>query len=402
MTNKLILFVVLLNVKGFSQTISGKVQEDDKKVLPLVNVLLLKAKDSSLVKGTVTDASGSYTIENVHPGNYLLTASRVGYKQEYSLLFTVNEGKAGPKIPVITLSSVSKQLKEVTIIGKRPFVEQMIDRMVVNVANSIIASGSTALEVLEKAPGVIVDRQNDQISLRGKEGVIVQIDGKQTYLPMADVVALLRSMPSDNIDRIELITNPSAKYDAAGNSGIIDIRLKKNNNVGTNGSVSVAGGSGRFDREQASLQINHRTSKINLFGNYSANRGGNYWNFDLIRNQADGSQRNLIDQNSYIRFKNNGQNLKLGLDYFISKTTTIGFVWTGLWSNSREKSPAYAFFRREKAGPVYLHTLTDKTLSNNLSNHIGNINIQHLFAKNKACYQQILISGNSGVNLQTG
>jgi len=166
--------------------------------------------------------------------------------------------------------------------------------MVVNVANSIIASGSTALEVLEKAPGVTVDRQNDQISLRGKEGVIVQIDGKQTFLPMPDVVALLRNMPSDNIDRIELITNPSAKYDAAGNSGIIDIRLKKNNNIGTNGSVSVSAGSGRYARERGSLQINHRTSKINLFGNYSAYNDGGYFDFDITVTRVLGPNKILL------------------------------------------------------------------------------------------------------------
>src|SRR5207237_5476372 len=103
------------------------------------------------------------------------------------------------------------------------------------VAGSIIATGSTALEVLEKAPGVTVDRQNDNLQLRGKDGVIVQIDGKQTYLSMQDVVNMLRNMPSDNIEKIELITNPGARYDASGNSGIINIRLKKNNNVGTNG-----------------------------------------------------------------------------------------------------------------------------------------------------------------------
>ena len=151
------------------------------------------------------------------------------------------------EVVTFTLVDDVTQLGEVSITEKRPFVEQHMDRMVVNVANSIIASGSTALEVLEKAPGVTVDRQNGMLQLRGKDGVIVQLDGKQTYMSMADLVTLLRTMPSDNIDQIELITNPSAKYDAAGNSGIINIRLKKNNNEGTNGSLSLGIGSGRYE-----------------------------------------------------------------------------------------------------------------------------------------------------------
>ena len=381
LTNRLYLLMVLLNLNGYAQTITGKVQEADKKMLALVNVLLLKAKDSTLVKGTITDASGNYTISNVRPGTYLLRASRIGYSQEYSLAFTINAEKSDLVMPVLILSIQSRQLNEVTVAGKRPFLEQKIDRTVVNVANSIIASGGTALDILEKAPGITIDRQNDQISLRGKDGVIVQIDGRQTYLSMADVVAMLRSMPSDNIDRIELITNPSAKYDAAGNAGIIDIRLKKNNNVGTNGSLSVSTGSGRYHREQASLQINHRTRKINLFGNYSANLGGNYSDFDVRRIQADGAQRNFINSSSYIVFKNSGQNAKAGIDYFVNKTTTMGLVWTGSWNKSGERSPAHVFFRREETGPVYLQTLTDKRLSNKASNHVGNFNIQHTFPK---------------------
>ncbi|TDH23971.1 TonB-dependent receptor [Segetibacter sp. 3557_3] len=380
-TTRLYLFIVLLNLSGYAQTITGNVQEADKKMLTLVNVLLLKAKDSSLVKGTITDTSGNYTISNVRPGTYVLRASRIGYSQGYSLPFTINAEKSELVMPVLILSVQSGQLNEVTVAAKRPFLEQKIDRTVVNVAGSIIASGSTALDILEKAPGVTIDRQNDQISLRGKEGVIVQIDGRQTYLSMADVVAMLKSMSSDNIDRIELITNPSARYDAAGNAGIIDIRLKKNNNLGTNGLLSVSAGSGRYHREQASLQINHRTSKINLFGNFSANLGGNYSDFDVRRTQADGAQRNFINSSSYIIFKNSSQNTKAGLDYFVNKTTTMGLVWTGSWNEIGERSPAHVFFRREETGPVYLQTLTDKRQSSQASNHVGNFNIQHTFLK---------------------
>lgn len=378
-----ILWLICLRpLSAIGQTqLAGTVQTEKHQGIPFANVLLLQAKDSSLVKGMVTNQSGNYTLENIKEGHYLLMASMVGYKQSYSSHFAVTGSQPLLQMAPLIVYPQTQQLKQVTVQAIRPFIEQEIDRTVVNVSNSIIASGSTALEVLEKAPGVTIDRQNDDIQLKGKEGVIVQIDGKQTYLSTADVVALLRSTPSDNIDKIELITNPSAKYDAAGNSGIINIRMKKNNNIGTNGSLSIAGGSGRYDRERGSLQVNHRTYKLSLFGNYSANRGGNYWNFDVMRNQADGELRNLIKQDSYLRFRDNGQNTKAGIDYSISKNTTIGLVWTGFWSSHQEEGPASTFFRREEQGAVYMQTETDKTISNISNNQVGNINLQHRFGE---------------------
>lgn len=369
----LILFLFAFS-QNYSQSISGLVQENSKPV-SLVNVSLLKARDTSLVKAAVTDNDGHYIFENISPGSYMLGFSRIGYKQQFVSSVEFKQGSEKIELPVVTLTPSGGQLNEVMVTAKRPFVEQKIDRMVVNVANSIIASGSTALEVLEKAPGIIVDRQNEQIIFRGKEGVIVQIDGKQTYLAMSDLVAMLRSMSSDNIDRIELITNPSARYDAAGNSGIIDIRLKKNNNIGTNGATTIGAGTGRYGRQRGSLQLNHRTAKLNFFSSYSLNREGTYWNFDIEKVQPDGSQSNFIEQDSYIRFKNRGHNAKAGLDYFINKNTIIGVVWTGFWNTTREQSPAEARFRRKEQGPIYLETLTDKTLSNVQSNQLFNINL---------------------------
>ncbi|MBC7829664.1 MAG: TonB-dependent receptor [Chitinophagaceae bacterium] len=374
----ILLLLPFLYTEVYSQSLSGTVRGNEEPIA-VVNISLLKVKDSSLSRAAVTDSKGYYKIENVNPGTYLLSASKIGYNPQFLSGITINNSKDDIELPMLTLSRSATQLNEVIINGKRPFVEQRIDRLVVNVANSIIASGSTALEVLEKAPGIIIDRQNDQIIFRGKEGVIVQIDGKPTYLSMADLVSLLRSMPSDNIDRIELITNPSAKYDAAGNSGIIDIRLKKNNNMGTNGSLAIGLGTGRYVRQRGNIQLNHRSKKLNLFGNYSTNRDGSYWHFDIHKKMPDGAQQNFIEQDSYITFKMRGQNAKAGIDYFINKKTVIGIVWTGFWNRHFEKSPAEARFRREDKGNVYVETWTDKRLSNIQSNHLFNGNINHVF-----------------------
>jgi hypothetical protein len=364
-------------------SLHGIVTGISEQPLSGASVLLLNAKDSSLVKGTFTTQEGRYVFAQIPTGTYYLTYSHAAYNNVSGKVFQFR-GNEDLSLPAMKLLAADNTLKTVQVSAKKPFLEQRIDRTVVNVAGSIVASGSTALEVLERAPGVTVDRQNDQINLRGKDGVVVQIDGRQTYLPMADVVALLRSMPSDNIDRIELITNPSAKYDAAGNAGIIDIRLKKNNNVGTNGSLSLTGGTGRFDRERGSLQINHRTTKFNVFGNYGAYRGGTYWDFDITRSQSQGSEHNIIKSESYIKMRDNGQNGKVGLDYFISKNTTVGIVWTGFWNTFTESSPAHLLFRRQERAPVYLHTVSEKRIATTSSNQLGNFNVQHAFSKKGA------------------
>ena len=370
-------FLLVQTVNG--QSISGKVQEPSGIPLSFANVLLLSPSDSSLIKGAVTDTLGNFAIFNVPSGKYLISASMMGYKQVYLPPILV-EATSVEGI-TLQLQEDSQQLDEVMVIEKRPFVEQYIDKMVVNVSNSIIASGSTALEVLGKAPGVTIDRQTNAIRLRGKDGVIVQMDGKQTYLSMEDLVILLSTMSSDNIDQIELITNPSSKYDAAGNSGIINIKLLENNDIGTNGSVSLGVGSGRFDREMGSLQINHRAKKINIFGTYSANAGGAY--FDLygaqfIDNEA---QQNYADQETYIIFDTWGQNAKAGVDYFLGENTTIGVVWTGFWSDFGEDGTASSEFQKIK-GINYLEANTAKQISTVSTNHVANLNFQHTFGKN--------------------
>ncbi|HSJ68544.1 MAG TPA: outer membrane beta-barrel family protein, partial [Anditalea sp.] len=378
-----ILFLICscIAVSALGQNISGKILGPDSKPVVFANVLLLQPTDSALVKGTISDAEGIYRFDNVPEGNFLLSGYMMGYKRNY-LPIAIKKGDIDA--PLISLIEEVGILEEVVVETKRPLVEQDNYKTVVNVANSIIATGSTALEVLEKAPGVRVDRQNDGISLMGREQVIVQINGKQTYLSMSDVVALLRNMPSDNIDKIELVTNPTAKYDAEGNSGVINIVLQKNNNLGTNGSVSLTGGSGRYLRTNGSFQINHRTNKFNFFGNASALQNRFYWDFDLLRDQADGELRNIVTQLSYIRFLDKGQNAKAGVDYFLDDNTTIGIVWTGFGLNRFEDSPAHTAFRRSHESPVYFQQLTQKELSVQSQNHVANLNIQHNFKSHGA------------------
>ena len=174
-----------LSYSNYAQTfgdISGNIQQTTGESLPFANVLLLNAKDSSLVKGTISKENGNFVFEKTKFGSYLVMASMVGFKKTYSNIFTLSAENAVVKLGIIKVEPNSNQLNEVTVATKRPFIEQAIDRTIVNVANSIIGSGSTALEVLNKAPGITIDYIGEQIELRGKQGVMIQIDGKMTYL----------------------------------------------------------------------------------------------------------------------------------------------------------------------------------------------------------------------------
>ena len=364
-----------------AQQIRGVIQDSNANPVPFANILLLNPTDSALIKGAISDQNGQYNFEHVPSGIFVLSGYLIGYQKVY---LPIDVAGNQMEAPLIRLVEEIRGLDEVVVEATRPLIEQDNFRTLINVANSIIATGSTALEILEKAPGVSVDPQGNGISLMGRDRVIVQINGKQTYLPIADVISLLRSMPSDNIDQIELISSPSAKYDAEGNSGIINLIMGKNENAGTNGSMTIGGGSGFYQRGNGSIQLNHRNKKINLFGNYSANLGGFYNDFKLYREQTDGEEWNLVNQDSFIKVLNRGQNAKAGIDYFLTNRTTIGLVWNGIWANVDEDSPAYTSFRRQAAGPVYLQQLSYKTLLANTSNHLTNLNVQHKFGSNEA------------------
>ena len=223
--------------------ITGTVLDDKGTGMPFATVGLLKAKDSSLVKGAITNESGNYKLDRVAQGTYIIRVTVMGYAKASSKPVTITADATEISIPTIQLGNSNKTLKEVNVTVTKPLIERKLDRTIMNVENSVLAAGNSALEILEKAPGVTVDK-DDNISLKGKQGVTIMLDGKLTYLSSAQLATMLRSTDGNTIQSIEIITNPSAKYDASGNSGIINIKLKKNSQEGTNGSVTLSGGYG--------------------------------------------------------------------------------------------------------------------------------------------------------------
>ena len=241
----LLTFALMATMSSIGQNlrkIKGSVLDEKSNSIPFANVLLLKAKDSTLVKATTTDLEGNFSIEDYKDNQFLLKISMVGFKEFYSPKFIINIEKQGLDLGKVNILPSENLLGALNVTAKKPFIEQQLDKTVVNVENSIVASGNTLLEILEKSPGVVIDRQNNAIKLRNKDGVMVMIDGRRNFLSNEALIQFLTNLNSEQVASIEIITNPSSKYDAQGNSGIINIKLKKNLSFGTNGSLTISTG----------------------------------------------------------------------------------------------------------------------------------------------------------------
>lgn len=309
------------------KNISGEVKDNNKKPLSFVTVLLLRSTDSVLVKGDITNDNGEYKFEGIENGSYIISTSNIGFKKYYSPVIIINDDRQVVK-QSIELEVGNKSIKEVEITSKKPMIEVKADKIVFNVEQSINSTGMSALDLLRKSPGVRVDK-DDNIEMRGKSNVLVYIDGKPTYMGSKDLAAMLKNMQSNNIESIELISNPSAKYDASGNAGIINIKLKKNKKLGTNGSVTAGVAQGKYFKQNAGFNLNYRNKKVNLFGGYNITNGKeyNFQNFDRTQNAQhyDFKSENI----------NNGvsNTLKAGADYYINSKSVIGVMGNMMTNN---------------------------------------------------------------------
>jgi outer membrane receptor protein involved in Fe transport len=319
--------------------ITGIVKDASSKGIHSASVTLFKVKDSSLVKLAATNKNGEYAFLNIAGGKYFVTASNVGYNNASSANFEISSTNSKVNLPSLILNEQSKDLAGVTVTAKKPFIETKVDKTIVNVDAAPTNAGATALEVLEKSPGVTVDNDGN-ISLKGKSGVTIMIDGKLTYLSSADLAALLKNMPASALDQIEIMTNPSAKYDAEGNGGVINIKTKKGRMTGFNGSVMVGittsfykHGSALYvtPKTQNSINVNYRKKKFNFFASYNPNISQGKGNLTLNRKFFDqnGDVSSYSDVNTKFRFGNHNHSLKLGVDYFADKKNTYGVVFNG-------------------------------------------------------------------------
>ncbi|MEO7047964.1 MAG: carboxypeptidase regulatory-like domain-containing protein, partial [Ferruginibacter sp.] len=278
------LFAAFYCSNVFSQySISGKVVDAAAKPLVNANVLLLNPKDSSLVKGTVSNATGTFNFTGIGAGTYLVNTSNTGFKAKYISSVQLSANNTSVNLGSIALEPMETDLATVTLVSKKPMFEQKIDRMVVNVKNSITSAGSTVLDVLQKSPGVVVNKQSGTITMSGKSGVNVMINGKLNYMPADALVQMLNGMDANNVERIELITTPPAKYDAAGNAGYINIVLINSPDKGLNGSFAATLAAFKGSDPSSNINFNYRANKVNIYGSYSFSRLAQKQEFDFGR-----------------------------------------------------------------------------------------------------------------------
>ncbi len=319
------LFLLFLGISNlFSQTLSGIVTDPTGKPQEFATVLLMRAKDTALVKGAITDKDGRFELEKIAQGRYFTRVSMVGLKNNNSTAFDY-DGK-NLTLEKIPLSKLDNELKEVTVTAQKSLIEVQADKLIFNVEASPTNLGLNALELLRKSPGVSLD-QNDNVSLKGRQNVIVQINGKISPMSGQDLAQFLKGLNAADIETIEIISNPGAKYDAEGNAGIINIRLKKDKKLGTNGSVNVGLSQGLTPKGDASVSLNHRDKKVNVFGSASIYRGR--MNNTMHLDNQIGAKDAHFDQNSSSFWFGRSQNGRVGFDYSPNRKHTFGILATG-------------------------------------------------------------------------
>lgn len=302
--------------------VMGKVADKENKGLASATVSLLHAGDSSLVKADVSDSNGNFGISVVKGGSYLLSYSLTGYGQKYSAAFVLEEGQI-MTAKTVFLVIAAADLRAVTVILKKPLIEVKADKTVLNVENSINSTGSSAMELLQKSPGIQVDN-DDNITMKGKNGVRIYVDGKMMQLDNKELTAYLKSINSNDIEAIEMITNPGARYDASGNAGVINFRLKKNKKYGTNGNISMGFIQGATPKGNGAVNLNYRDKKLNVFANLSGSIGQNKKLFNLYRVQKD----TIYDEKTVFMADDKTVNARTGADLFIDRKNTMGVLAT--------------------------------------------------------------------------
>ncbi len=316
---KLVLSLLLAPLCGlYAQSVVGLVQDDVGNPIASATISIFSTLDTVKHQSVISNAAGKFSF-NLAQGDYILCATSVGYARTCSS--PVHLKSPNREQVSLILGRSSADLDDITVFTQKPLVEMMADKMVINVSGTLNSIGSSALEVLRKSPGVNVDNE-DNISLTGKNGVLLFVDGRMSPLTGPDLVNYLSSLQSAQLETIELITNPSARFEAAGNGGIINIRMKKNKAFGTNGTFNSGFATSRYSKYTTGFSVNHRNKKFNIFGSYYYATGKAFMRTNTYRKLAD----SVFNQYATRVFTDKPHNVQAGLDYFINGKTTIGVL----------------------------------------------------------------------------
>lgn len=352
---------------------------EKQEPLDFVSIRILHKADSTRVFSTVSDSTGKLPIPDLEKGEYLLCVSRVDYEPACQAL-TITESNSGPRIITVILQPTA-QLGTVTVTARKPPVQFLSDRTVVRVDASIMNAGTSALEVLERSPGITLDKDGN-ISLKGRDKVLVMIDNKPSYLSGAELTALLQGMSSNDIESIELIDNPPARYDAAGNGGIINIRLKKNRSRGFNGNLNLSAGQGIYPKSNNALSLNYYSGKINVYGSYSMTHNQNL--LDMYANRSyyaedDKTLLSTLEQPTFLKSTAQNHTARTGIDYSLNKRTSLGLALSGTKLDRKGNGRGEASWKSATSQPDSL-IRTKNSNSTDWENAAVNLNLRHQFS----------------------
>ncbi|RYY56176.1 MAG: hypothetical protein EOO05_18950 [Chitinophagaceae bacterium] len=369
---------LLAQEKG-DRVISITVQDDKNQALPGASIFLLNA-DSVTIRSGIAGPTGSFVFNGLDAVKYRVRVSQSEYETACSDVIDVSGSASASRI--LILMPRAGTLKGLTVTSKKPLIQFLPDKTVINPDANITNAGATVMDVLEKSPGITVGKDGS-IIMKGKPAVLVLIDGKPTQLNAADLQAYLTGMSASQVETIELIDNPGAKYDAAGNAGIINIRTKANRQKGFNGSLNLSLGQGIYAKTGNSINLNYREGRVNLFINYGIRASREMMELYTLRkyfNKA-GQDSLLLEQPNISRNRQFGQNIKTGIDFFASSKTTLGLIFTGGINKRRARSSSTI----DWMGPDYIIDSSINTLgaNNSLFKRGGvNVNARHRFDEN--------------------
>ncbi|VTR36780.1 outer membrane beta-barrel family protein [Sphingobacterium thalpophilum] len=322
----LLLNFLLVSFVHAQVKITGKVQSEDNVPLPLATAYLMKANSTVVLKAAVTNEAGEYQFSDVAAGSYVVDAKMVGYIAGRSNIFEV--GKSDYAVATISLRSDNRKLEEVTVEGKRPLVESKPGKLILNVENSPIAAGNNALDIVQRAPGVSLDNNNN-LQLMGQSGVAVTIDGRQTYMTGEQLLNFLKSTDGNQIKSVEVITSRSAKDDAEGAVGTINIVLKKNRMEGFNGTFNLTAGHGEKFRGNSSLSLNYKKNNTTLFGSYAYSDEKAYRKLEIDRVIQNSGEQKYFAQKSALGEEERNHSYRFGIEQKTSSRNTLTVQFNG-------------------------------------------------------------------------
>ncbi len=374
---RLLFILMLCNVLcSKAQSISGIVLTVQNKPATDANVILLTAKDSAVVQANVADKNGAFVFESLKPAGYILKISATGYELYFSSVITLDDKAI--QLPATILTEKNTSLKEVSVVSQKPYIEVHADKLVVNVENSIVSAGSSVLDVVSHSPGVRVD-QDDNISLKGKPGVTIMIDGRIQAVSGQDLANMLKSMPSSTIEKVEIISNPSSRYDAAGISGIINIKTKKDAKYGVNGSIKGSYAQGVYPKASAGVNMNYRDKKWLVYAGYNASNRMGMQETDFARTfYNNGSFVTGYRQHNYTIAHNNANVVTAAADYNISANSSIG-ISCNIYGLYKSTSGTYYSKVLDENDVLQSTFITDNRTEGRYKNIAPNLHYKHSF-----------------------